>query len=283
MRPRIILDSGAFSAWTRGVTIEVEDFADFVHKHGPWEAVVNLDVIGDPVGSFENWLKLRELGCETLPVFHLDEPHEWLEAYLAEGADYVCLGNLKGGKGLSRKRRWLESIFPLLDGVKVHGLGVFEASLLKAFPFFSVDSSTWSMAAGFQGSFYLPSLGKTYDYSNRVVMHWGRISGPKHVLHLSDTVRSYIEDYLSQFSLSLQDMEGWYARKVVNAAFFLGAQDQLGVRFYFVHTVAKDEPEILTDFGVDYRLLSYWYLRILDVQHYKETGLSRRPNGKDPS
>src|SRR5262249_26315314 len=100
----ILLDSGAFSVFTRGHTIDLEKYAEFILGHRKMfrGGAFNLDVISHPERaatyshnganaiasshpaeegarkSYENWLELRRLGVNTIPVFHLGEDETYL-------------------------------------------------------------------------------------------------------------------------------------------------------------------------------------------------------------
>ena len=67
---------------------------------------INLDVIPGNFGirewrpdeieaaaaaSYANQQKMKEAGLNPIPVFHQDENFRWLEKYLADGEDYICL------------------------------------------------------------------------------------------------------------------------------------------------------------------------------------------------
>jgi len=85
----ILLDSGAFSAWTLGIDIDLEKYASWVRQVAGYKAVrclvpSNLDVIPEPEANkaeleqcaqegWQNYLRLKELGVEPMPVLHLGE------------------------------------------------------------------------------------------------------------------------------------------------------------------------------------------------------------------
>lgn len=170
---KIMLDSGAFSAWRRGVKIDIDQYAEFIKKNGHlFECCVNLDVIkGDNVydvddanekarKSYNNWMYLQRLGVDTLPVFHLGTDEKWLEKYLRK-TDYVAVGGIAK---TSQQRRLigLDRVWRkyLLDAegrplTKVHGMGMTSTGLLCKYPWYSADSITPILAAGF-GSIFLP-------------------------------------------------------------------------------------------------------------------------------
>ena len=83
---RIFLDSGAFSAWRVGASIEMNEYCDFVNAHqdiilhdGGHKMIAPLDIIGDGEGSFVSYLKMREQGVDPLPCFHFGDRWELLD------------------------------------------------------------------------------------------------------------------------------------------------------------------------------------------------------------
>lgn len=92
----LILDSGAFSAYTSGGEVQLEEYAEWATAlAGRWQFAFNLDVLGDAKASLANWERMRVLGVETVPVIHYgDRPENVLPAYLAQGADRIALGGI---------------------------------------------------------------------------------------------------------------------------------------------------------------------------------------------
>lgn len=143
---RLIGDSGAFSAYTQGKTINLGDYAAWVKRwsdHLVWAA--SLDVIGDPVGTLTNWRTLRdEHGLTTVPTVHAGAPTSALDAYGREGCDFVGLG---GMVGLHRDRLlpWVAAMFrharDHYPQMRFHGWGLESIPTLRRVPFYSVDSS----------------------------------------------------------------------------------------------------------------------------------------------
>ena len=104
MKPLLMLDSGAFTAWSKKVEIDIDEYIRFCQKNSWIDYFINLDVIGarftwDIVKevskkSFDNYLYICDkLGMEkVIPVFHLGSSPEYLEKYLDLGVDYLALG-----------------------------------------------------------------------------------------------------------------------------------------------------------------------------------------------
>lgn len=155
LTPEIFADSGGFSAFTQGATIDRADYAAWLRR---WNDMLtlkaNLDVIGaGQAGAQKTWENQQyleqSLQQPVLPVFHAGDPWEWLDHYLERGYRYIALGGLVG-----RQPRdllpWLVRVFRLAreTGTVFHGFGVTTMKLLDVLPFYSVDSTTWG--TGFQ-------------------------------------------------------------------------------------------------------------------------------------
>lgn len=149
----ILLDSGAYSAFTRGIKLDVREYADFLLEWGHWfEEYFNLDVIGDYESSWENQRYLESRGLKPIPVVHYGEEPGLVEQ-LGKQYDLVALG----GMVPIHKREldiWLRQVFynangNLRDLPKIHGLGLTTKELLLKYPFYSSDSTGWLVGKKF--------------------------------------------------------------------------------------------------------------------------------------
>lgn len=167
---KIFLDSGAFSAFTLGVDLSVEDYCNYIARNRDILRVEDgvimasvLDGIGDPLQTYRNQIEMEMRGCKPLPCFHAGEDERYLEYYVAN-YEYITLG---GMVGTSTKQlcTWLDRIFDryLVDGsgnarLKVHGFGITSVPIMERYPWYSCDSSSWIQAAAF-GSIVTPEHG----------------------------------------------------------------------------------------------------------------------------
>ncbi len=146
----LFLDSGAYSAWSQGKKISIDEYITFIKKHEDViDVYANLDVIGDPKASWMNQMKMEKAGSNPLPVFHYGEDVKWLKRILNRGYDYIGLGGMVHIT-TDKLFQWLNYLFSswLTDKegmpiVKVHGFGMTSVSLMIEFPFYSVDSTSW--------------------------------------------------------------------------------------------------------------------------------------------
>lgn len=167
---KVFIDSGAFSAYTLGVDIDLPTYCDYIRRNmdiirvedGSLMASV-LDGIGDPLKTWRNQLAMEALGVRPLPCFHAGEDERYLEWYVAN-YDYITLGGMVGS---STKQLcvWLDRIWDryLTDGsgrakIKVHGFGITAVPIMERYPWYSCDSSSWIQSAAF-GSIVTPKHG----------------------------------------------------------------------------------------------------------------------------
>ncbi|MFH8805202.1 hypothetical protein ACH4F6_37630 [Streptomyces sp. NPDC017936] len=148
----VFADSGAFSAATLGTTIRLADYAAWLKD---WQGVLTtaatLDVIGDPDATQRNTLALEDMGLRVLPVFHTGSPWSRLEKLCAR-YPYVALGGMVPYTRMyGEVMRWLVRCFRIgaEHGTVFHGFGQTNVTAMAALPFYSVDSSTWSLGARF--------------------------------------------------------------------------------------------------------------------------------------
>lgn len=151
---RIFLDSGAFTMFTKGVNVDLKQYADFIQKYDRLiEIASSLDAIGRgeeyAQKSYDNFKTLLSYGAKVQPVHHARDPDHWLQRYIDEGHDYIFLGGMVAESSVFL-REWLDHIWEKFltnpDGtpkVKIHGFGLTTLDLMLRYPWYSVDSTSW--------------------------------------------------------------------------------------------------------------------------------------------
>jgi hypothetical protein len=140
--PEVFLDSGAFTAATLGERIDIGEYADYIERNREHVSVyVNLDVIGDHEKTKANQRYLERRKLRPMPVFHAHEPWGALEE-MAEEYDYIGLGGI-AIKKTGGFAPWIKRCFQIAGYRRLHGFGVSNWLLLRAFPWFSVDHTSW--------------------------------------------------------------------------------------------------------------------------------------------
>lgn len=218
---QVIGDSGAFSAMTKGASIDLGDYAGWVAELGPslsWAA--SLDVIGDPEASWANWIALRELGATTVPTIHLGAPMEALDRYVGAGARLVGLGGMAHRKDTDVALRWLVKVFRHArdhhPDVRFHGWGLTRALYLDHLPFWSVDSSSFGSGYRYgRASVWDPETSKPrqVDLDGSTPGRWGRLLREQYGVTPRDIAKSHAANrslVAGLASLSCQAMEAHY-------------------------------------------------------------------------
>jgi hypothetical protein len=224
---KVFLDSGAFSAYTLGTTIDLPEYCNYIRRNmdiirvedGVVMASV-LDGIGDALATYRNQLHMEALGVKPMPCFHAGEDERYLEWYIAN-YEYLALGGMVGS---SRKQLmiWLDRIWDryLIDGsgrpkIKVHGFGITSGPIMEEYPWFSVDSSSWIQTAAF-GGITTPDLGNLSVSSDSPSRH---IAG-QHVSTLSQIEQDMVLAYLERAGFTYERLSQVYEAR---AAFNLWA------------------------------------------------------------
>lgn len=150
-----VLDSGAFSAFTKGKTVELAKYVDDCKRlqlaHGArLSEVYALDVIGDWRAGLKNVEAMWKAGIEAIPCYHYGEPEDVLLA-LARDYPKIALG---GCATMPAKVRasFAAQCFARVWPKKVHGFGFGSDACVLAAPFHSVDASSWSLRSLGYGS-----------------------------------------------------------------------------------------------------------------------------------
>lgn len=173
----LMMDSGAFSVWTLGKTIDLDGYIEWAKERRSLFAassVINLDVIPGAPGiepttrerryavkkSMANADAIRAAGLPVMEVFHLfDTSFKVMEDLWARRqlGEVLAIGGL-AGRGTAQSvacMNFCDQVFARVrdwngeswHGIaKLHGLGVSPDSPIgRRYPWWSVDSSSWSL------------------------------------------------------------------------------------------------------------------------------------------
>lgn len=145
------VDSGAFSAFSRKTILDVNKYIEFI-KQNDIKTYAALDVIYDPKATRRNFEIMLGEGLNPIPTFHYNTDIKELRYYMQY--PYIALGGLVPLAAQRKKlESWLEYCFSYLEkpiieqGLKVHGFGVMNLELLRRYPFYSVDSTSWRISS----------------------------------------------------------------------------------------------------------------------------------------
>jgi hypothetical protein len=139
---RVIIDSGAFTAWKAGKTIDINEYCSFIKNlpFEPWKYFM-LDVIGDPNKTKKNYEVMLGQGLHPIPIFTRGDDLTELDNYY-KTSDIVGVGGLVGTKG---NNGFVKGIMEKINGRKVHLLGFTKADFISYYRPYMCDSSSWAM------------------------------------------------------------------------------------------------------------------------------------------
>ena len=189
----IMMDSGAFSFRAYRARLErlgkvkelaalptreqfVDTFIAFVKKNShKWDFYMDVDLDVNASLIYKNHVKILKRGIKPVPVFHGDDDVDYLRRYADLGHTLVSVGAPPMHGGRHQKRKYLDAVFNIASksGLKIHGLALTSPWQVMAFPFFSVDSSSWSRVAGYGG-----------------IMRWDPVRHRLSILHVSEQASS---------------------------------------------------------------------------------------------
>jgi len=264
---RIFLDSGAFTAWSRGKVINIDDYISFIYKYKDTiDVYANLDVIGSPEKTWENQMIMEKAGLLPLPVFHTPfEDVKWLQRYIEQGYDYIALGGMAGGT-ISKTRiiKHLNSVFPNLlcdqEGlpkVKVHGFGMTALQLVYKYPWYSVDSASWQLRGSAYGLVDVPRTP-------------GKLTEQEHFYITSLPISKGVKKYKSNTD----------AAEASSPLFSIDSISQYEVSFLKRKTYKKDIENFMEEYGFtleelqnDSRMRAVWnaFYSILSISKFTDT------------
>jgi hypothetical protein len=166
----ILIDSGAFSAWNRGLVIDIDHYISYIDKLKEINTLhdlifINLDVIPHVKGTkaskaqiekafwkgVENYNYIKQRGHITLHTYHQLESWSMLDTILRECNDLDYIGiSPANDKSINERNDWLEDVFfHVRQKTRTHVLGLTALESMERFPAYSADSSSWINAVRF--------------------------------------------------------------------------------------------------------------------------------------
>lgn len=204
---RIMVDSGSFTAYTKGVHIDIDDYLKFIDEIGDYVTVfVAVDDVPDPMNmdynkaktTWDNYLymveRIRpELRDKLIPVFHYGEDFKWLRNMLEyrhpDGSPIKYIGLAISLEGTKKVRiNWGRECMRVIHessnpNVMTHAFGVGVKSVLDNITVTSTDATSWVKRAAY-----------------------GMIAVDDTSIHVSEVMKAKADDRsLSQQSKALQE------------------------------------------------------------------------------
>lgn len=252
-RIKVFLDSGAFTAWSQGESINIKKYIKFIKKYASEiDHYSVLDDITNPEITLKNQKIMERAGLTPLPCYHYGEPFKYLKHYV-KNYDYVSLGGMVPIK-TPQLVPWLDRIFTqyICDDegfakLKVHGFGLASFNLMMRYPWYSVDSSGWILEAG-RGAIIMPqTINGRWDYGVRPlrINVSNRLSGDRgvnshHYENLPKNLKTRVDRYIAENGFVL----GKSKFKKVDQGYELSAGEK------FLNTTNKTQVETVIKEGL---------------------------------
>lgn len=217
---QVFLDSGAYSAFTKGVEVDLKAYCryilendDIIVKDGGVRCASVLDSIGNPLQTWENQQAMERLGAAPLPCYHYGDDERYLEYYISH-YEYITIG---GMVPISNKQLeyWLDRIWAtyLTDSsgtprCKIHGFGLTSLQLIEDYPWHSVDSSAWVLRAA-NGIIMIPNVGAFFVSNNSP----SRQNEGQHVNSMLPAYRDTIIQAVEGAGFSMERIQTLYASR----------------------------------------------------------------------
>lgn len=228
----MILDSGAFSAWTKKTEINIDEYIQFYHEHKDYvDYIVNLDVIPGEWGrtatpeeaeeacekGFKNYYYMLENNIpheKLIHVFHMGDDFSYLERMFEECTDYIGISPAND-KTTGQKMKWLEKVYgdyicdkKGIPQIRTHGFGVTALNILIRFPWYSADSTSWTLTSRFGCIFVPVKRGGKYDYSVTPlkINFSSRPSKPDKFNYnngIGPALKKYVDSYIEGYGFTL--------------------------------------------------------------------------------
>lgn len=235
------LDSGAFTQWTlaekwakkTGNKTEdyfaldefrayMDDYAKFIKEHEvAIDLYANVDAIGYPEITWRNQRYLeKQHDLKPVPVVHYPTDISWLRHYVERGYEIIGLGGLVGSTSQDGCRGWIDRCFDYvcstptrMPQVKIHGFGVTTYELLLRWPWWSVDSTSWTKIGAY-GGILIPHKRKgKWDFSEHPYLMKVSVDSPsrslknQHLLNLVPADFKIVAEWLDDIGIPMGKMD----------------------------------------------------------------------------
>lgn len=223
---KLFIDSGAFSAWTQGKEIDVDEYINFINQNKKYfEICASVDNIpGTPKSSqvasieqvrescektWQNFLYMRSKMDDVnklLYTFHIGEPWEYLKQALEYEDEHGKIAYIAFGGMVGKKANLIEDFLTHATeivrlssnpNVKIHAFGMTNLDKLEKFKLYSADSTTWVKLAGY-GNILINN--KTYCVSDRQLL------SDDNVINKNVALKEAVLKFIEQRGFTLQEL-----------------------------------------------------------------------------
>lgn len=235
----LFIDSGAYSAHTRGVELDVDEYIEYVNGIDEYihvfaqvdkipgtfgQAKTREELMAAPAESWDNYLYMRDRVVspdKLLPIFHQGEEFHWLENMLEatfDGKHIPYIGiSPANDMPIGRKERFIEKCFNIIASscnpdVQTHAFGMTTLHVLERYPFTSADSTSWIMC-GANGSimtkYGVVSVSSGSDHTR------------KHITNMPKAAQEGIERYVEEHNYTMKGLAEDYKERITFNVMYL--------------------------------------------------------------
>lgn len=240
---KLFIDSGAFSAHTKGKEVDLDDYINFVNEIDDYVYIfAQLDKIPGKFGqpkteqeladaprlSWENYLEMVprvKSRDKLLPIFHQGEDFKWLRnmlEYTHEDGSHIKYIGISSTNDLptNEKVKWFDECFKTIKAssnpdVKTHAFGMTIEKVLEQFPFTSADSTGWIMVGANGGIKVNTKIVSLSSLSTHKSSHIDQRSLAvqesilKKIKEFGFTLDELVEDYAKRQQFNIYSLKQW--------------------------------------------------------------------------
>lgn len=238
-KSKLFVDSGAFTAYTKGISVNVDEYISYINSISEYLTIFAQvdtipgqfnkpktleEVLAAPAKSWENYLYMRDRVKEPdklVPIFHQGEDYKWLRNMLEwtdnDGKHIPYIG-ISPAIDVPGMESFLDKSFEIISessnpNVKTHAFGMTRLQLLEIYPYYSADSTSWLMS-GSMGSVYTP-YGTIY-VSDR------RDTDKSYIKNQPQDAYNNIEAYINKLGYTMEEVRSNYVvRLLMNIQYLL--------------------------------------------------------------
>jgi len=162
----LMVDSGGYSVRVHNIIggIDIKKYGEFLLRNKEFiQHYVNLDT-NNLKETLDNQKYLESLGLKPIPVFHYSDllnGHEDIYLYYLKNYEYIGIG---GTAGVVRNNSPLERYYNFIFRHnskykrKLHAFGCCNPTILKKYPFYSIDTTAWFHGGKYKTLLYWDKL-----------------------------------------------------------------------------------------------------------------------------
>ena len=229
---KLVVDSGAYSMWSRGKEFDMDKYIDFLNSNHVIETcfwAAEADVIPGRMGfdpteeeraaapeqSWENFLYMIDrvkIPKKIVPIFHMGEDFKHLKrmlSYRYQDNTFIKFIGIspRNDVHVNEKAKWYEETWRIIyeECAKLgreipltHNFGMTTLSLMEQYPSYTSDSTSWLRSGSF-GNIMIIVNGKikTIYVSNR------NLNSDEHIYHQNQAIKDTVETWCKKFGYGL--------------------------------------------------------------------------------